>query len=143
MNGNLHIVSFRLIRHGLFGISKPQQFLLAVTSANIRHQINRCRNRRIGHSVRCFRIAGNFDCDGLLVVHTAGETVDVLIPASSPSAVFFLHAQTFTAVFADDIVCRAVGGSEVIATLLCGPLPDDTVGGDGVHVFFTRACLVL
>lgn len=129
-----HVAAVEVV-HALVLVRRPDELFDAVPLADVGHEVEHRGVGFLGNGVGLFVVAGDFDCDGPVVVHSARGT---------PRAVALVHAEADAAVVADDVVagrflaCRL----KYLAAALCRYLRNETMDGDGVDFVITRAVFV-
>ena len=125
MDRDDHLVSCRRIVKGLVLISKPEQFLLPVSPADICAEPHERLVYHIIHPVRAECIGCAFDRHCSLVISTT---------RGAPRTVFLLHVKAYTAVLVDAVVARRLigGAGKEVSQALCSHLPHHAVGRDSV-----------
>ena len=100
MYGNEHFIRLRLIVQRLIFITKPEQFLLSISSADILTQINQTVINHLMHSIRFHLVRSTFNRHCPLIIRITGST---------PGTILLFHIQSDPAIPIDSIIRRSLG----------------------------------
>ena len=100
MYGNEHFIRLRLIVQRLIFITKPEQFFLSISSADILTQINQTLINHLLHSIRLRPVRSALNRHSPLIIRITGST---------PGAILLFHIQSDPAILINAIIRRSLG----------------------------------